>query len=359
MEDVLRAALSRPPCFVSFSGGLDSSALLAVAVRVARREGLPEPIPATLVFPTSAPSDEREWQHLVLDHLRIDRSRWERFEIGDELDAVGPIAGPMLLRHGLVWPFNLHFHLPIIEAARGGSVVTGFGGDEIGRSSAAMWGERLWSKRRLGGPRHMALLAYALGPRPVRWARQLTRSRGYDELLPWMTRRGRLRVRIAAAGEGTHRTGWGPVLRDWFWCRRYIRVTTENFRIIAAPYDVEMVHPFVASPVIASLGEGRFAGLGGRREVWQFLFSGTLPDALLDRTTKAAFTDPLWTERAVEFGRSWSGRGVDERLVDVAALRAHWLGEGRSVMATTLLQAAWLADQEGSGRGQNSASRVT
>ena len=39
VEAVVLAGLERPPCLVSFSGGRDSSALLAVAVRLADREG--------------------------------------------------------------------------------------------------------------------------------------------------------------------------------------------------------------------------------------------------------------------------------------------------------------------------------
>ena len=46
------------PCVVSFSGGRDSSAVLAVAVTVARREGLPLPIPASNVFATGSTADE-------------------------------------------------------------------------------------------------------------------------------------------------------------------------------------------------------------------------------------------------------------------------------------------------------------
>lgn len=344
LEGVLREALRRPPCLVSFSGGLDSSALLAVAVAVARREGLPDPVPATLVFPASGPSDELEWQHLVLDHLEIPRSAWRRFLLTDELDAVGPVARQMLERHGLVWPFNLHFHLPIIEAASGGSVVTGFGGDEIGRSSAGMWGERLIAGRRLWNLKSAGLLAYSVAPPGVRWARQLTRAREYEEEFPWMTPYGRRRLRLAVADEDTHPLGWGRSLRDYFWRRRYVRVCRENFRIVAAPYGVEVRHPFVEAPVLASLGEGHFAGLGDRRGVWDFLFEGLLPEALLARTTKAAFTDPLWTQTSFDFARSWSGRGLDERLVDPEVLRAHWLGDRLSAMSTLLLQAAWLVD---------------
>ena len=117
IEAVLRAALARPPCLVSFSGGRDSSALLAVAVHVARRDGLALPIPATLRFPGDAAADEDSWQTMVVGHLGL--TEWVRIEITGGLDAVGPVAAKVLGRHGLVWPFNTHFHLPIIEAARG------------------------------------------------------------------------------------------------------------------------------------------------------------------------------------------------------------------------------------------------
>ncbi len=50
LELAVRPALERAPCLVSFSGGRDSSAVLAVATRVARRHGLPPPVPATNRF---------------------------------------------------------------------------------------------------------------------------------------------------------------------------------------------------------------------------------------------------------------------------------------------------------------------
>ena len=39
LDDVLRPALESGPCFVTFSGGRDSSAVLAAATDLARREG--------------------------------------------------------------------------------------------------------------------------------------------------------------------------------------------------------------------------------------------------------------------------------------------------------------------------------
>ena len=38
----------------------------------------------------------------------------------DELDSVGPVAQAVLRRHGPLWPFNAHFHMPLLERASGG-----------------------------------------------------------------------------------------------------------------------------------------------------------------------------------------------------------------------------------------------
>ncbi|HYA10027.1 MAG TPA: asparagine synthase-related protein, partial [Gaiellaceae bacterium] len=85
-QAVVRAALERPPCLVSFSGGRDSSAVLAVAADVARRDGLPLPIPATALFPGSAESDESDWQEQVVRGLGLDD--WLRVDVDDGFDCV-------------------------------------------------------------------------------------------------------------------------------------------------------------------------------------------------------------------------------------------------------------------------------
>jgi len=129
LEDAILPALRRSPCLVSFSGGRDSSCVLAAATRLARREGLPLPVPATNRFPRARTTDESDWQERVVSHLGL--SDWVRLEFDDELDAAGPVARRGLRRHGLLWPFNAHFHVPLLEAAAGGAVVTGIGGDEL------------------------------------------------------------------------------------------------------------------------------------------------------------------------------------------------------------------------------------
>ena len=159
-ERAILPALQRPPCVVSFSGGRDSSAALAVAVRVARREGLPLPIPSTNRFPAVKDSHESDWQERVVAHLGIDD--WLRPEFTDELDCVGPIATSVLRRYGLLWPFNAHFHVPHLEAAAGGSLLTGIGGDEILSSSSWARSERSFPAAR--GPSCATSCARASSP---------------------------------------------------------------------------------------------------------------------------------------------------------------------------------------------------
>src|SRR5262245_27960985 len=103
----LMPALRRPPCVVSFSGGCDSSLVLAAATETARREGLPLPIPITVRVAGDAESDERWWQELVIRHLAL--PDWTRVEVGDDLDCIGPLAQSVLLRHGVLSPANVHF----------------------------------------------------------------------------------------------------------------------------------------------------------------------------------------------------------------------------------------------------------
>jgi asparagine synthase (glutamine-hydrolysing) len=342
LEEVLLEALRRPPCVISFSGGQDSSTLLAIAVSIARRENLPDPIPATLEFPSSAAADETAWQQLVLAHLGL--RDWVRLPFTEELDAVGDIATGMLRRHGLVWPFNLHFHLPIIEAAAGGTVVTGFGGDELGRTSAGLYAERLLAERHLRRPRDAARIAYGLLPPRIKVGRERLRARQALADVPWLRPQGRRRLVAALARDYAAPFGWGRVL-DWWWRSRYVQVCQENFRIVAAPYGVASVHPFADASVLAALaGSGNRAGLGGRGRLLEHLAGDVVPAEILARRTKATFSDPLFTATAREFARSWSGRGLDEHLVDPDVVRAVWLDTPSSAMATSMLQAAWLAD---------------
>ena len=127
LEYVVARALPRPPCLVSFSGGHDSSLVLAAAARAARRERLPLPVPVTWRVTDAPRAEESRWQEAVLAALRL--PDWIRLEAGDDLDFVGPVAAGVLRRHGLLHPANAYLHAPLIERAARGTLLTGVGGD--------------------------------------------------------------------------------------------------------------------------------------------------------------------------------------------------------------------------------------
>jgi asparagine synthetase B (glutamine-hydrolysing) len=347
MSEALAEALARPPCVVSFSGGRDSSAMLALAVTVARGRGLPPPVAATLVFPGDEAADEEDWQRSVISHLEVEH--WVRVIVeGDEVDAVGPIATDMLTRHGLLWPFNAHLHVPILRHAHGGTLVTGFGGDELGNASASRRAARILS----AGVRHpveLAVLGYAVAPNVVRRA-VIRRRIARGPQLPWLTSDGRRAVsRLVAADEAAEHWRWDRVVPQLFLHGRYFRLCAAAFATLGADYDANVLHPFVAPRVILSLAEsmGR-AGAGSREQLMRVLFGDLLPETTIARPTKASFTSPLWTETSREFARAWSGQSPAPGLVDVDRLRAAWLAETVDVRSTSLLQAAWLLDNGGS-----------
>src|SRR3954470_23508060 len=129
LERMILGALQRGPVVVPFSGGRGSSTILALAARVARREGLAPPVAATHRFPGVAGTEEDEWQELVIRHLGI--ADWEILRMGDALDVVGPVARAAIARHGPLYPPNAHFTVPFAKLARGGTVLTGLDGDKV------------------------------------------------------------------------------------------------------------------------------------------------------------------------------------------------------------------------------------
>src|SRR4051794_37184324 len=68
----LLEALNHPPCHVLFSGGKDSSVVLAGALALARRHGLPLPIAFTTRYAAHPRTREDEWQERVIRHLGVD-----------------------------------------------------------------------------------------------------------------------------------------------------------------------------------------------------------------------------------------------------------------------------------------------
>jgi len=73
------------------------------------------------------------------------------------------------------------------------------------------------------------------------------------------------------------------------------------------------------------------------------LFGDLLPRAVLERSTKAQFTNAVCTLHTRSFARQWNGAGVDTDLVDPEALRDNWLSDAPHAPTMALLQQAWLA----------------
>lgn len=343
MEACLLEALQRSPCIIGFSGGRDSSTLLALAVRVARREGLELPIPATLVFPGSAAADEAAWQQLVLDHLGVIEREWVTVR-GDVFDAVGSVSRQALSRHGLLWPFNTHFHSPLFELASGGAVITGFGGDELGRASIACRAARLLAGRRRPQLRDSLVLGLAFSPRPLRMAVHRSRASAKLEHMPWLTAEGRSSVtRAYASDEAAIPISWRGRVTGWIRRARYFSVCQDSLQALASGYGTTVYNPFLDEGVLDALAtSGGFAGYGSRAALVEMFAGDLLPPSVVTRRTKGTFDDPMLTDTAREFARNWLGGGVPLSLVDPEQLRAHWLGENINLLSLTMMQAAWL-----------------
>jgi asparagine synthase (glutamine-hydrolysing) len=344
LEAAIVGALRRSPCLVSFSGGRDSSAVLAVAVRLARREGLPDPVPATIRAPAAPRSDETEWQELVIAHLGI--RDWHRHEATDELDVVGPTAQRILRRHGLLWPFNAHFHSPLLEAARGGTLLTGVGGDELFAAATSRRASAVLRGRLRPKPRDARRIALHAAPRPLRrrWHERTARA----VVHPWLTAQGAAAARRAlAAVEADEPRGLAARLRH-VRSARYLAVGTSSLDHVAADAGAAIAHPLLDLGVWAAMAAHAPAGgYLARSDAMHAIFGDLLPERLRSRPDKAGFDEVFFHDHSRAFAARWDGAGVPGDLVDPEALREHWLGSAVRAQSFTLLQAAWLASADG------------
>ncbi len=341
LEHAVLGALQRPPCLVSFSGGVDSSVVLAVAAHVARREGLPLPIPATHRFPAVEEADESVWQQQVVEQLAL--GDWLRLEWDDELDLVGPVAGRILERHGVLVPFNGHFHQPFVERAAGGSLLTGVGGDELFAPVSRTTAAHLVLRHRRPRVRDVPSLAFGLSPRPLREA-VITRRRPFDRY-GWIRPHARRRLaRAYARWESADPLQWERSLREWWWPSRLLQCNLASKRALAEDCDVQLVSPFAEPSVLDACARGGGAiGIGSRAVALPGIVGDLLPAAVLQRTTKASFDGAFWNRHARAFAAEWDGGGVDPELVDATELRAEWSKERPDPHSFALLQQAWLA----------------
>jgi asparagine synthase (glutamine-hydrolysing) len=344
LKDLLVPRLETDLCFVAFSGGRDSAALLSLATCLAREHGLPDPVPVTLRFENRPRADETDWQEITVDHLGLER--WEIVPISDELDPLGPVATAILQRHGLFWPPVAHRIAPLLEAARGHVIVFGTGGDE----TFSPW------------TRHRALQRLDVRVRPVRKAvkraafnllperfrvyMNLRRRRHLLWLRPVARREVERRYREMLRRRGL---SWAEAIRGLPESRNF-ELTQAIFSAMARDAEVSLVQPFFDPRFLQAMGESApRLGFPSRAAAMRLHFGDVLPPKVLERTTKAVFDElhgGRWTR---EFAQAWDGSGLDPALVDVQALRREWLSPRPSYRSVTALSAAWLASQSAEG----------
>jgi hypothetical protein len=286
LERAILPALRRGPCLVGFSGSPASTALLALAVRLARREGLELPLPATV----SVGGGDRQRRERQCDTLiALGLTDWARFELEDELELVGPVAMSVLRRHGLVAPFHLYRQMPLIVEALGGSlIVADIDAGQSGARSSFAW-----------------LRPDAAAEVGAAWLHEAaTMPQLWSDRIAWMRR------------------------------RRAVRTEAAWLAHLAAELRVEVVNPFLDAEFALALLRRPAAGLAQ-------LFADLLPSRHLE--APECLPGACWGERARELAVSWDEDDVDPALVDCDALALEWAREQPDERTFLLLQSAAVA----------------
>ena len=341
LEGLLLPALVRSPCLIAFSGGRDSSAVLALATDLARRQGLDDPVPLTFRYAQHPRTWEAEWQEMMVSHLGLDN--WEIVDMEAEFDVLGPMARDVLLRYGLFWPPNSHTTVPMLQAAGRGSLVTGNGGDEVFTSLVRVKKMTPLQVFRSFPPQRavMGLLVNAL-PLPLRLRAQYRRGLRF----PWLRRAARREVLRLFVENSAQRDDHEQHYLERLESSRYLELSEGIAQALAADAGVALVEPFLEPGFFhALLSEAPAAGFPSRNAALEFFFADMLPSAMARRTSKAVFTESFWGSDSRDFAQRWDGEGLDSSLVDPEALRNHWLRPRPDLRSATALQAAWLGSR--------------
>lgn len=321
--------------FVCFSGGRDSSAVLALAVHVARRRGAPPPVPVTLRFPDHPESDESPWQEMVIRHLGL--SDWIVIDRPDA-DLLDPGITDLLTDWGLFYPSQIGSYLPIVAAAANGVLLTGEGGDEsFGgwqfRAAAHPWG---WGPR--SAAKSSAVAVLNRGPAAMRnWYRR--RSRPY----PWLTPAGRAAVEVAL-GDSDEREplAWRTYVA-WVFARRSWYLAQRTLSAVGQTSGCTVVHPLAEPTLLRSLSSAwSWRGPTDRTDVMEAVVGDLLPREIVERDDKAVLASVFLGARSRDFIEQWDGSGVDAEWIDTNALREVWARRYPYIGSLNLLHQAWL-----------------
>jgi asparagine synthase (glutamine-hydrolysing) len=244
---------------------------------------------------------------------------------------------------------------PAAEAARGGTLVTGTGGDQVLEPSRYEHAPRAGAPR----PRDLARWGFRLAPQGIRRA-VMARREPEPLALPWLREGARRDAYRGLHDDAAAEPRLAAQRTRWVWRLRAIQVALRSLAAVVEDEGATLVDPMLDRGFVAALAAAApDGGYSTRTEAMRSLAGDLLPDDVCARSTKAVFQRPFWNQHAEAFAKAFDGTGVDPALVDADALKRHWSDpEGPTAQSMTVLQAAWLAGDAGSAAAQRSSEGV-
>ena len=207
---------------------------------------------------------------------------------------------PGCRRYGPVWPPNSHFAGLLAPHAKGGTFITGVGGDEV-LSPSAYEAARVLSGVRRPRPHDVRGLAAVVAPLTLR-ARA---ARGRIQPLPWLTPDAAASHARAGARDSLQPLWWGKSVTHAWWRSRE-RLALRASIAAACGDDVTVHHPFMDPDFLSAVAGAMWrTGFGTRAGAMQLLFGDSLPEQIRHRSDKAAFRSPFVDRHS----RATSSRG--------------------------------------------------
>ena len=346
LRAVLREEILQGPCVVPFSGGRDSSLVLAVACSVAREVGATLPTALTFRHPGIPESDESAWQELVMAHLGGLglQPGWRIRDIDDELDIVGPLMAPLLEQCGhSVWPPNMATMIAVAGEYPSTAILSGEYGDGVlGARRATVIAGLLRRRGRGLSASYWRAAGQVVLPRVV--VAGGTYLGGWRP--PWLSPRGRRQWRALAAADA---------LRDPFRYDRNLWQTLSwrgpllgmaNLSAVCRRYGCTLASPLAHPRVLSALARsGGWRGPQSRGYATRLLGADLLPDQLYGRDTKANCLDSRFNQHTIATVDAWKGQNIDPDWVDAGRLASAWRGRQFHPQMAGLVQSAWLAQR--------------